>query len=234
MCRLAIVQADHRRRSGVGMAAPVASEIKSRLVSKDKLSKKYKTKQVLGRGSQATVNLAVHKKTGEQCAVKVYEKKHPGFVEAELMLECEAMSRCSHPYVIGFKSLHEQKKVFEVLLEFCPGGEWRDVIIARRKENGMGPPYTEAEAKPLMKQLLEAVKYCNQQGLCHRDLKPENILVVADENGDVTLKLTDFGLVAMVSSTEDLINNAGAHSLHPLPPPLCTFSFAYVSSPGAR
>mmetsp|Transcript_17319 Transcript_17319/g.19379 ORF Transcript_17319/g.19379 Transcript_17319/m.19379 type:complete len:105 (-) Transcript_17319:337-651(-) len=44
--------------------------------------------------------------------------------------------------------------------------------------------------KSFMKQLLESIKYCHEQGVFHRDLKPNNILL----DDDQTIKLADFGL----------------------------------------
>eukprot|EP01052_Picozoa_sp_SAG31_P020655 SAG31_NODE_1564_length_7868_cov_5.665766_4_plen_130_part_00 len=86
----------------------------------------------------------------------------------------------------------------------CPGGEWRDAIIERN-----GKPYTECESRELVQQLFVAVDWCNQKGVCHRDLKPENILVVQGrEPGAMTLKLTDFGLAAILSSEDSIITGA--------------------------
>eukprot|EP01051_Picozoa_sp_SAG22_P020983 SAG22_NODE_4446_length_1267_cov_1.794521_1_plen_280_part_10 len=183
------------------------SERRARLISKEKLSKTgFKVeKKIIGVGSQATVSLATNKKTGETAAVKVYEKKKAGFSEDELLLEIDAMSRCRHPGVVQLKSVHESKKTFEVLLEHCPGGELRDTINKRD-----GQPYPEQEAKGLIMQLVVAVEWCNRRGVCHRDLKPENILVVArsGDGGALTLKLADFGLAAMITSTDETITGA--------------------------
>ena len=51
--------------------------IRQRLIDGDKLSKNYKVKDVVGMGSQATVSLALHKKTNEKVAVKVYNVSQP-------------------------------------------------------------------------------------------------------------------------------------------------------------
>lgn len=40
-------------------------------------------------------------------------------------------------------------------------------------------------------QLLDAVEFLHQNGICHRDIKPENIIIDRNKN---FLKLIDFGL----------------------------------------
>jgi hypothetical protein len=40
------------------------------------------------------------------------------------------MSRCQHPGVVAFTALYETKKTFEVVMEFCPAGEWFDTVRA--------------------------------------------------------------------------------------------------------
>ena len=47
--------------------------------------------------------------------------------------------------------------------------------------------------KRILLQIVEALEYMHQQGVCHRDLKPENILL--DENFSV--RICDFGEAKM-------------------------------------
>jgi calcium-dependent protein kinase len=46
--------------------------------------------------------------------------------------------------------------------------------------------FSEAEASPIMKQLLSAICYCHQNNIVHRDLKPENILLESKDNKNPT------------------------------------------------
>lgn len=69
-------------------------------------------------------------------------------------------------------------------MELVEGMELFDKICEIEK-------YDENVAKKLFKQILEAIKYLHQKGVCHRDIKPSNILVL--NNGEM-IKVTDFNI----------------------------------------
>ena len=70
-------------------------------------------------------------------------------------------------------------------LEFCPHGElWEHLRMTGRMD--------EILSRTIMIQLLSAVKYCRDQGVCHRDIKPEQIVF----GPQFEAKLVDFGLAS--------------------------------------
>lgn len=59
---------------------------------------------------------------------------------------------------------------------------------------------SEEEARPIFRQLLDAVRHCHENHVVHRDLEPGNILL--DEQGNI--KLADFGLAATFCEDDNL------------------------------
>lgn len=42
--------------------------------------------------------------------------------------------------------------------------------------------------------MLKAIEYCHQNDIVHRDVKMENFLLDSNEDGEIVVKLSDFGL----------------------------------------
>ena len=72
-----------------------------------------------------------------------------------------------------------------MIMEYAEGGELFNYII----KQGYLP---EDEARNIFQQIIDAVYYLHQMGICHRDLKPENILF--DSKDRKRIKIIDFGL----------------------------------------
>lgn len=92
----------------------------------------------------------------------------------------------NHPSLIQLVDLAEADSAIKVVLELCEGGE----LYARIHQKQC---YPEAEAKMLMRSLLEALAYIHSKGIMHRDLKPENILL-SSTTSNTDIKISDFGL----------------------------------------
>ena len=72
-------------------------------------------------------------------------------------------------------------------MEYAEGGELFNYII----EKGC---LSEDEGRKIYQQIIDAIYYLHQMGICHRDLKPENILFDSKEIEKKRIKIIDFGL----------------------------------------
>ncbi|XP_034451405.1 maternal embryonic leucine zipper kinase isoform X1 [Hippoglossus hippoglossus] len=151
----------------------------------DELHRYYEVYETIGSGGFAKVKLGRHLLTGEKVAIKIMNKKDLGDDLPRVKVEIEAMKNLSHQHVCRLYQVIETSTQIFMVLEYCPGGELFDYIIAKDR-------LSEEETRVFFRQIVSAMAYVHSQGYAHRDLKPENLLI--DENHN--LKLIDFGLCA--------------------------------------
>lgn len=80
------------------------------------------------------------------------------------------MRRLKHPNIIQFVDVFETADQLMMIMEYCPGDELFDVILARKF-------FSEDDAKPVFAQICRALFYLHSLNIIHRDIKPENVLV---------------------------------------------------------
>ncbi|XP_019732386.1 maternal embryonic leucine zipper kinase [Hippocampus comes] len=151
----------------------------------EELHKHYEVYETIGSGGFAKVKLGRHKLTGEKVAIKIMNKKDLAEDLPRVKVEIEAMKNLSHQHICRLYQVIESPTQIFMILEYCPGGELFDYIIAKDR-------LSEEETRVFFRQIVSAMAYVHSQGYAHRDLKPENLLI----DGDHNLKLIDFGLCA--------------------------------------
>ncbi|ETI53347.1 CAMK/CAMK1 protein kinase [Phytophthora nicotianae CJ01A1] len=153
----------------------------------------YNVGAQLGRGRFSKVCEATHKRTGVKSAVKIIDKSKLQPTEKELLrTEIAILKLVHHPNIIRLYDVYEDRQYIFIVTELVSGGELFNRIVGRAR-------YTEAEARLVMRPLLESVSYLHRLGIVHRDLKPENILC---GEALTDLKIADFGLSKLVHPEE--------------------------------
>lgn len=72
-------------------------------------------------------------------------------------------------------------------------------------------PMTETQIRVIFKQMLEAMRYCHDENkIVHRDVKLENFLVDLDEDQNIIVKLSDFGLACKYDAEEPPTTKCGS------------------------
>lgn len=61
----------------------------------------------------------------------------------------------------------------------------------------------EEEARRIFCKMVRGVAHLHEDGIAHRDIKPDNVLVHFDEDGEMVVKIIDFGF-ATLNSVADL------------------------------
>ncbi|GLE05039.1 hypothetical protein PINS_up014023 [Pythium insidiosum] len=144
----------------------------------------------IGKGRFAHVYKAVNRQTGEVYAVKcVKNDALTDEARDTLIAEVAALSRFSHPGVIGHHGLYAEDDMYYLVLDYCDQGSVRRHL----RDSGR---VTEAGARDIIRQLLQAIEYCHSMSQVHRDIKAENVLLKTDpaDPSKYIVKLGDFGL----------------------------------------
>lgn len=112
------------------------------------------------------------------------EKEQEGFPVTALR-ELTILKRMKHPNIVNMVEVVVGTKQESVFLVF----EYCEHDLATLLDSSPSAPFSEAEIKRLMLQLLEATAFMHEQWVIHRDIKMSNLLYTKG-----ILKLCDFGL----------------------------------------
>merc|ERR1712045_800593 len=148
--------------------------------------KLYKIDSVIGKGGFGTVFSATRKKDNMQVAIKEDYKakiiKKTG--DGKTPLEVALMEQVQN--VVGVIKIIECFEMPESFFIVMGKFHCQDLFDYISEKGAL----TEDKARNIMKQLLETILMCHNNGVLHRDIKDENILIDAANN---KIKLIDFG-----------------------------------------
>ncbi len=88
-----------------------------------------------------------------------------------------------HPNLVRLLDAFQDKERAYLVTELCPGGDLHRMIERHQR-------LSEDEARKVVRQLADALKYLHERDIMHRDVKPANIFIASDGS----YKLGDFGL----------------------------------------
>jgi calcium-dependent protein kinase len=161
------------------------------LMTKDSLTDYYKIIRIIGEGGFGKVYEVQNKETSQFYACKKVSKVNVIDLE-KFRNEISIMSKADHPNIVKLYEIYESNRSLYLIMELCRGGELFKRITHRALKKNM---YTEKDAAEIIQQIVSAVEYCHNNGICHRDLKPENVLYLNDDDeSNNPLKIIDFGL----------------------------------------
>ena len=172
-----------------------------------KFSDLYEMKEVIWKGKFGVVNLGIHKKTGQQVAIKILNKENIKTAEDKELVRIEIgiLKLCHHPNIVRLLDHLENNDYIYIITEYIEGGTLGQ-YFKKKKFN-----FSERQATSIMSQIANGVKYLHQYGIVHRDLKPDNIMIT-QQNDYGVIKIMDFGLSKIVSPNERMVDGYGTLS----------------------
>lgn len=156
---------------------------------------KYQVQDVLGQGGMGIVYRAFDPAIERTVAIKVITKSALDPSDLQYVLtrfrhEARAVGRLTHPRIAAIYDYGEDDDLAYIVMELVNG---KSLFHHLQGEARFGLK----ESGELVRQLLDGLGYAHAQGVVHRDIKPSNILI----NDDGRLKLTDFGIARLDTST---------------------------------
>jgi eukaryotic-like serine/threonine-protein kinase len=163
----------------------------------DVLAGKYRVERVLGAGGMGVVVAAHHIQLDEKVALK--------FLLPEALDNAEAVARFAREARAAVKIKNEHvARVTDVgtlpngapymVMEYLEGGD----LAAWLKQRGALPI---EQAVEFVLQACVAVADAHALGIVHRDLKPANLFCIRRSDGQLAIKVLDFGISKMTDTT---------------------------------
>jgi serine/threonine protein kinase/tetratricopeptide (TPR) repeat protein len=144
----------------------------------------------LGRGAMGVTYKAIDLNLHCPVALKVINSRYLGdeSVRRLFLTEARAAAGLRHPNVASVFHLGTAEGDYFYAMEFVDGESLDRVLKSRG-------PLEVSLALEILHQVTGALGAGYRQGLVHRDIKPANLMAAFDEEGEVTVKVIDYGLV---------------------------------------
>ncbi|MCA9800628.1 MAG: serine/threonine protein kinase [Cyanobacteria bacterium HKST-UBA02] len=152
------------------------------------LSDRYELLDVLGEGATAVVCRARQKATDQLVAIKILKSTDEEH-RARFLKEIETHSRLGHKNIVGYiESIKSSDGRMFLVMERIKGISLLEIIKKLGRQND------EENIASILIQVLEALEHAHERRIIHRDLKSGNIILMKENNGDLVVKLLDFGI----------------------------------------
>jgi serine/threonine-protein kinase len=150
----------------------------------------YTTLKELGRGAMGVVYLARHNISGQMVALKLIMPETATTRAAidRFQREIAVISQLKHPNIVELYEHGMTRGQFWFAMEFIAGTNLETLAKADPGK------FSIKLSCRLVCQILKGLGQAHQLGFVHRDIKPENILIAKSPTGQLTAKISDFGL----------------------------------------
>lgn len=168
------------------------------------INNKYEVIELIAKGGMGTIYKVRHLKLNTFFALKVLNIVAKEDMDTILRFkrEAETVSGLGHENIVKVIDFDEtQDGNFYIVMEYLEGEELRTILKKRGKL-----PWEEW--KPILEQIVNGLDAAHKKGIVHRDLKPENIFITKDPQGNLKVKILDFG-VSKIKESEIVLTKPG-------------------------
>ena len=192
--RLARLAADEAAASGTGSLSASATRSLGGIASLGR----YRIDRELGHGAMGIVYQGTDPSIGRVVAIKTMElhlatgAEDAQGVKERFFREAESAGRLAHSDIVAIYDVGEQGTLAYIAMEFLKGTDLASYVAPEKRlpiDKVLG----------IVARVAEALHFAHSQGVIHRDIKPSNIIYEAQTD---SVKVTDFGIASLVSSTQ--------------------------------
>ena len=148
----------------------------------------YRITEKLGEGGMGVVYKAEDTRLGRAVALKFLR---PDALENEehktrFVNEARAVAALDHPNICTVYEIDEEDGQLFIAMAFIEGESLGERIASKSL-----PP---AEALDIASQIAQGARESHREGIVHRDIKSGNVMVTERSDGELRVKLMDFGV----------------------------------------
>jgi len=158
--------------------------------------RRWRLERCLGEGGFGEVWLARHEDLKEQCVFKFcFKADRARSLKREVTLFRILREHVGdHPNIIAIHDVFFDEPPFYIMMDYVEGptfDRWATALTGREET-------LLAMKLEVIAQVADGLQAAHDAGVIHRDVKPSNVLV-AEHQGNVRAKLTDFGIGQVVN-----------------------------------
>ncbi|WP_437670258.1 protein kinase domain-containing protein [Sorangium sp. So ce131] len=171
------------------------------------LARKYRILRLLGKGGMGAVYEAQHTGTFRRVAVKVIREHliaSRGGGAHRFRREARAAGAIESEHIVRILDSgdDELSGMLYLVMELLEGDDLQRLI------RHVGPLEAEAALR-IAAQALRGLARAHEAQVVHRDIKPANIFLARGEDGEITVKLLDFGIAKIKADALDMPHTTG-------------------------
>lgn len=177
------------------------------------LENRYEILERIGSGGMAMVYKAKCHLLNRFVAIKILKEDLAQDEEFRRRFheESQAVAMLSHPNIVSIYDVSRSEDGVEldyIVMELIEG------ITLMQYMQKRGGKLNWKEALHFSTQIMKGLSHAHERGIIHRDIKPHNIMVLRDGS----VKVADFGIARLMSSTQNTMTQEALGSVHYISP----------------
>jgi serine/threonine-protein kinase len=173
------------------------------------LDGRYEILEVIGTGGMAVVYKARCHRLNRLVAVKILKSDLAQDADFRRRFhdESQAVAMLSHPNIVSVYDVSRSSNLEYIVMELIDGITLKQYMQRKGALNWR-------EAHHFITQIMKALSHAHSRGIIHRDIKPHNIMILRDGS----VKVADFGIARLISSTQSTLTQEALGSVHYISP----------------